>query len=99
MCTPGRLEENKVTWDPRAEPLHALVSPRSPASATGSKEAIPDGRHAVQSWGTGSTLLMACVCLRRDDDNRIGPRGIREATEVCLGHLLPTPGISASKPH
>lgn len=64
---------------------------------TGNKEDVPNELHTVQSWRTGSTLPTACVCLCRDYDNRIRPRGNRGLP--CLPSFLPqaSSGISASK--
>lgn len=90
-----KIETNKyLHWrktrspgDPSSEPLRAAVSPRSPdTNRKPGRPSPPASRCAVT--GTGSTLLSACVCLRRDDDLAQGnPRSLR----VCPGHLFLAP--------
>lgn len=66
---------------------------------TGNREAVPREHHAVQSWGTGRTLLTACVRLGRDQSNRRSRRGNQQIAKVRLGHLLSHPGPPLTARH
>ena len=88
ICTQGHLEENKVIWDPSSEPVHAVVSPRSPDSATGSEEAIPDCFTLCSHGGQEAPCAqLASVCA----EVMTRPKGKPRSHRVCLGHFFLAP--------
>lgn len=90
ICIQGRLEENKVIWDPGSEPVHAVVSPRSPDWATGSKAATPDCFTLCSHGGQEAPCSqLASVCA----EMMTRPKGKLRSHQVCLGHFFLAPAL------